>query len=93
MRKEIEKRLINFTVLNLEISNTLDGTFASSCMINQIIRSGSGAALNYGEAQGAESKKDFIHKTSIILKELRETQINLQIISRADGCNGLKTSR
>jgi four helix bundle protein len=37
--------------------------------------------LNYGEAQGAESKGDFIHKVSIILKELRETQIGLKLLS------------
>ncbi|MBE9484252.1 MAG: four helix bundle protein, partial [Bacteroidetes bacterium] len=46
----------------------------------QIIRSSSSAALNYGEAQGAESKKDFIHKSSIVLKELRETHISLKLI-------------
>ena len=38
------------------------------------------AALNYGETQGAESKKDFVHKMKICLKELRESQVNLQII-------------
>jgi len=37
-------------------------------------------ALNYGKARGAESRRDFIHKMSICLKELRETHIALQII-------------
>jgi four helix bundle protein len=45
-----------------------------------MIRSATSSALNYGEAQNAESKRDFIHTTSIVLKELRETHINLQIL-------------
>lgn len=80
MRKEIEKRLVGFAISIVEISKTLDGSFASTCLAHQIIRSGTSVALNYGEAQGAESRNDFIHKSSIVLKELRETCINLQII-------------
>ncbi|MBL7104607.1 MAG: four helix bundle protein, partial [Bacteroidales bacterium] len=41
----------------------------------QLIRSGSSPALNYGEAQSAESRKDFVHKLKIILKELKESRI------------------
>ena len=81
MRKEIEKRLVNFAGLIVEISNSLDGSNAANCLSNQIVRSGTSVALNYGEAQGAESRNDFIHKTSLVLKELRETNVNLQIIS------------
>lgn len=47
-----------------------------------MIRSGTSPALNYGEAQGAESTNDFIHKLKIILKELRETFVCLKIIKR-----------
>ncbi len=47
----------------------------------QILRSGTSPALNYGEAQSAESKEDFIHKMKICQKELRETLICLKIIS------------
>jgi four helix bundle protein len=49
-------------------------------MTKQIIRSSTSAALNYGEAQGAESKRDFIHKSSVVIKELRETKISLHIV-------------
>ena len=38
--------------------------------------------INYGEVQSSESKKDFIHKMKVILKELRETNICLKIIKR-----------
>ena len=49
----------------------------------QLIRSSSSAALNYGEAQAAESRKDFIHKVSMVQKELRESLVNLLIIEKA----------
>ena len=53
----------------------------SQHLSKQIIRSSTSAALNYGEAQSAESRNDFIHKVSVVLKELRETQINLKLLS------------
>jgi len=87
MRKEIEKRLVKFASTIIEVSKSLDGSYAAVCLINQIIRSGTSTALNYGEAQGAESRNDFIHKTSIVLKELRETHVNLQIIAETKLCS------
>jgi four helix bundle protein len=50
----------------------------------QLLRSATSAALNFGEAQSAESRKDFIHKMSIVLKELRESEINMKIIQRSN---------
>ena len=52
-------------------------------MSGQIVRSGTAPSLNYSEAQSAESRNDFIHKMSVVLKELRETHSNLKIIFRA----------
>ena len=54
---------------------------ASNHLAGQLIRSGTSSALNYGEAQSGESKKDFIHKLKVVLKELRESYICLRIIS------------
>ncbi len=51
-------------------------------MGHQLARSGTAPALNYGEAQAAESQADFIHKMGVCLKELRESGINMKIISR-----------
>lgn len=51
-------------------------------MGSQLIRSGTSPALNYGEGQSAESRKDFIHKLKVVLKELRESHINLKIIDK-----------
>jgi four helix bundle protein len=49
---------------------------------NQLIKSGTSPALNYGEAQSAESRNDFIHKVKIVLKELIESNIYLKIIRK-----------
>ena len=53
-------------------------------LINQLLRSSASAALNYGEAQSAESKRDFIHKAGIVLKELRESHVNLKIFAESE---------
>ena len=54
----------------------------ASHLAGQLLRSGTSPALNYGEAQSGESRKDFIHKMKIVLKELRESHICLKIIYR-----------
>src|SRR5205085_12393718 len=48
-----------------------------------ILRSGTAAAVNYGEARGAESRADFIHKLKIVFKELNETTIWLEVIAES----------
>jgi four helix bundle protein len=60
----------------VEASETLQGNHVS----RQLLRSGTAAAANYGEARGAESRSDFIHKLRIVLKELNETTVWLQLI-------------
>ena len=83
MRKEIEERLIDLSVGVNTFASKLPKSVLNLNLGEQIVRSATSAALNYGEAQGAESKKDFIHKTSVVLKELRETSIGLRIFSQA----------
>jgi len=82
-KSDLEERLINFAVLILEIVKTMPDTKSSAHLAGQLLRSGTSPALNYGEAQSGESRKDFIHKIKIVLKELRESNICLKIILRA----------
>jgi len=49
---------------------------------NQISRCGTAGAAIYAEAQGAESRKDFIHKMKLSLKELRETYVWLKMTQK-----------
>ena len=79
---DLEDRLIDFAVLIVEISESLNNSKAGNHIAGQLVRSGISPALNYGEAQSAESRNDFIHKLKILLKELRETLVALKIIKR-----------
>jgi len=79
---DLEERLINFSVLIIEITNEIPNTKAGNHLSGQLVRSGTSVSLNYGEAQSGESRKDFIHKMKVVLKELRETQVCLKIIFR-----------
>ncbi len=77
---DLEDRLINFAVSIIDIVEALPNTRAAKHIAGQLVRSGTSPAPNYGEAQSAESRKDFIHKMKISLKELRETRVWLRII-------------
>jgi four helix bundle protein len=79
---DLEDRLIDFSVLIIEIVNEMPNTKAGNHLGGQIVRSGTSVSLNYGEAQSGESRKDFIHKIKIVLKELRETFVCLKIIHK-----------
>ena len=79
---KLEERLIDFAANIILFTNHVDKSYAGNHLVGQIVRSSTSPALNYGEAQSAESKKDFIHKMGICLKELRETFNCLKIIER-----------
>ncbi|MFA6597687.1 MAG: four helix bundle protein [Ignavibacteriaceae bacterium] len=81
-KRELEERLIDFAVLIINIVGNMPDTKAANHLSGQLLRSGTSPALNYGEAQSGESRRDFIHKIKIVLKELRESYICLQIIYR-----------
>lgn len=79
---ELEDRLIEFAVRIVRLSARLPRTPAGKHIAGQILRAGTAPAPNYGEARGAESHADFVHKLRIVLKELNETSIWLRIIER-----------
>jgi four helix bundle protein len=76
----LENRLIEFVVSVIKLSGKLPKTDAGRHIARQVLRSGTSPAPNYGEARGAESRADFVHKLGIVLKELNETLIWLKII-------------
>ena len=80
---ELEERLIDFAVRIIKLSANLPNTPAGKHIAGQIMRSGTSPAPNYGEARGAESHADFIHKLRIVLKELNETSIWLRVIKKS----------
>jgi len=83
-RTQLEDRLIDFSIDIIEICEKLPSQYAAKHLGQQLLRSGTSPALNYGEAQRAESTKDFIHKMKICLKELHESFIILKILNRKE---------
>jgi len=79
---DLEERLIDYSIRISNVVDKIDNTKLGVYIAGQLIRSGTSPALNYGEAQSAESRKDFIHKMKIVLKELKESRISLKIIER-----------
>ena len=79
----LEDRLVNFSVSIIDIVDELTSSKAANHLGSQIVRSGTAVALIYGEAQSGESRRDFIHKMKLVLKELRETFICTKIIEKA----------
>lgn len=80
--QEMEDRLIEFASRIIDMVEALPKTAAAKHPGNQVLRSGTSPALNYGEAQAAESRDDFVHKMKVSLKELRETLVCLKIIQK-----------
>lgn len=84
--RDLEERLIDFAVRIINVVDALPNTKVGNHIAGQLLRSGTSPAPNYGEAQSAESRKDFVHKMKVALKELRETLIWLRIIQRKERC-------
>jgi len=83
MKYDLEPRLIQFSVMILKLAQQLPADRTATHLAGQLMHSGTAPALLYGEAQSAESRKDFIHKMRIGLKELRETFVCLRLIEQA----------
>jgi four helix bundle protein len=79
---DLEDRLIEFASRIIDMVEMLPKTAAAKHLGGQVLRSGTSPALNYGEAQAAESRDDFVHKIKVCLKELRETLVCLKLIAR-----------
>jgi len=61
----------------------LPNTRAGNHVAGQLLRCGTSSLSNHGEVEAAESRRDFLHKLRICLKELRETKRWLRLVSRA----------
>ena len=77
---DLEDRLVRFAGEMVFYVKTLPSTDVGKHYANQVMRSSGSSALNYGEAQGTTTEKDFVHKMSLVLKELKESQVILKIL-------------
>ena len=80
---QIEDRLIDFGAQVIFLAGKLPPSRPAQHIAQQMLRSGTSPAPNYGEVRGAESRADFVHKLNIALKELNETKIWLRMAHRA----------
>ena len=82
MREKLSERLLEFAARILKLENCLCKTYSGKHIYGQLFRSGSSSGANFEESVGAESKADFIHKTQIVLKEIRESYYWLRLIKK-----------
>ena len=82
--EDLEDRLLEFAARVGKVVDALPDTRLARHIAGQLIRSGTSPAPNYAEACAAESKRDFIHKLGIALKELRETRSWIKLILKAE---------
>ena len=81
---DIEDRLVVLAANAILFCNDLPQDMTGQYYGNQLLRSCGSAALNFGEAQGTNSSRDYINKASICLKELEESRVNLRILQEVD---------
>ena len=84
--EELHQRLIRFGICVCRSLRQRRRDLVVDHIAKQLLRSVTSPAANYGEARAAESKADFVHKMRICLKELRETNVWLQLIRRLELC-------
>jgi len=81
-RYDLEDRLLDFAVSIIELTESFPTTRAGNHIAGQLLRCGTSPLSNRSEVEAAESRKDFLHKLRICLKELRETRRWLRLASR-----------
>lgn len=79
---DLEDRLVEFAAITTDIVELLPNSRTGNHVAGQMVRCCTSPMFNYGEAQAAESRMDFIHKMKISLKELKETFVCLKFIRR-----------
>ena len=82
--EELEERSLDFAARVGKVVDALPNTRLGRHIAGQLVRSGTSPAPNYAEACAAESKRDFIHKLGIALKELRESRSWIKLILKAE---------
>lgn len=82
IKYDLEERLLDYSVSIIRMTEKMSSTRAANHVGGQLLRSGTSPLFNHGEAQAAESPKDFVHKMKICLKELRESERALRLVAK-----------
>ncbi len=81
---DLEDRLVDFAANIVFLCKDLPNDMTGSYYGNQLLRAAGSSALNFGEAQGTNTTKDKINKLSLVLKELKESRVNLKILHKVN---------
>ena len=81
---DLEERTQKFGEDIIEFSKKIPKNAITISLINQLVKAGTSVGANYMEANGADSKKDFIHKIGISKREARETKRWLRMVVKAE---------
>jgi four helix bundle protein len=82
-KRDLDDRLLEYGARIIRLVESLPNTVVGRRVADQLLRSGTSVGANYEEAQGAESKDDFVHKLQIALKELRESNYWLRLLVKS----------
>ena len=82
-RFDLEDRLLDFSARIIRLVDALPNTRAANHVAGQLLRCGTSPYGNHGEVEAAESRRDFVHKLRICLKELKKTRRWLRLLQKA----------
>ena len=83
-KEELEDRTSRFAARVVKVCEALPTKrIGAAHFADQLFRSGTSVAANYAEASESESRRDFIHKLKVAMKELSETRTWLKVVSYA----------
>ncbi len=82
--RDLDERLLEYAARIIKLVEALPNTLVGKRIGDQLLRAGTSVGANYEEAQGAESRSDFVHKLQISLKELRESNFWLRLLAKAE---------
>jgi four helix bundle protein len=83
MADDLSERFINLIINIIKLEKHLCKNYSGRHIYGQLFRSGTSTGANYEEARAGESRADFIHKMQIVLKELRESNFWIKLITKA----------
>jgi four helix bundle protein len=88
----VSERLLDYGVRAIRVVESLPQSLVGRRIGDQLLRSSIAVGANYEEAQGAESREDFVHKLQIALKEVRESNYWLRLLAKSNIVPGTRLS-
>lgn len=83
-RNTVLEKSFEFSVRIVKFYLLVSKNYQIQSLTKQLLKSGTSIGANLSEAQEAVSKKDFLNKLSISLKEARETEYWLKLFKETD---------